>query len=69
MATEKQRSEVDSPAESKADDIPLLTDIVPDPDLIDSAATVASANGEPDTHSAVEVISRVQAQNLEHGVY
>ena len=69
MAAEKQRSEIDTSADKRPDDIPLLTDIVPDPDLIDSVTTMASANGAPDARSGVEVISRVQAQNLEHGIY
>ena len=55
-------------ADTNLADIPLLTDIVPDPDLMNEAHTA------PDLDSAhpalpVEVISRVQAQNLQHSVY
>ena len=48
-----------------SDDFPLLTDIVPDPVLIEEDS-FAGANGET---GAVQVISRVQTQNLQHIVY
>ena len=44
------------------DDIPVLTDIAPDPDLVQSRA-VSTA----DSPSGFEVISRVQSQNFQHG--
>ncbi|HEV7803530.1 MAG TPA: hypothetical protein VGP15_20830, partial [Burkholderiales bacterium] len=58
------RSDVHSDTAGE-DDIPVLTDIAPDPELISGAenahlpAARAGAQG-------VEVISRVQNQNLEH---
>src|SRR2546423_13758571 len=51
-------------------DIPLLTDIAPDPDFLSSDSKPSST---PTTQGAgiiggeIEVISRVQTQNLEHG--
>ena len=53
------------------DDIPLLTDIAPDPELISTGTTLVPFPAEDisDRASAVEVISRVQVQNLQHGVY
>src|SRR5690349_10610599 len=68
MAKRKQPSDTDKTIGAQADDIPLLTDIAPDPDLADGA-TAESATGQLDRPSTIEVISRVQAQNLEHGVY
>src|SRR5689334_8262632 len=50
------------------DDIPLLTDIAPDPELMD-ASTALAAGDAASRASNVEVISRVQTQNLEHGIY
>ncbi len=49
-------------------EIPTLTDIVaaPAPEVI--AATAMKSNGDEAAQSG-EIISRVQAQNLEHGVY
>jgi len=58
-----------SPAEAAAaeDDFPVLTDIAPDPDLISPDGAVdEEAEGSA---SQGEVISRVQVQNLQHGVY
>ncbi len=54
-------------AASGDDDFPVLTDIAPDPDLISAdAGGVNEAQGPP---AQGEVISRVQVQNLQHGVY
>lgn len=52
------------------DDIPVLTDIAPDPALIATGTALEprAGAGEEDP-SPVEVISRVQVQNLQHGVY
>src|SRR5215210_3242192 len=46
-----------------APEIPTLTDILPDPDL------ATDRPGNSPAASSGEVISRVQAQNLEHSVY
>jgi valyl-tRNA synthetase len=53
------------------DDIPLLTDIAPDPDLVsDAAISPQQESAQAAEHASnVEVISRVQVQNLQHGVY
>jgi valyl-tRNA synthetase len=59
-----------SQSDAAFDDIPVLTDIVPDPDLIATGTDlVTPAAEESDRRSGVEVISRVQTQNLQHGVY
>ena len=60
-----------SDAAPGAGDIPLLTDIAPDPELIETGTTLVPFPAEDvsDRESAVEVISRVQVQNLQHGVY
>src|SRR4029079_7042896 len=48
------------------EDIPLLTEVIPAEQL----PTVLAAPRVPaDTHSSGEVISRVQAQNMEHSLY
>ena len=65
---------VDAPrgADDELEDVPLLTDIAPDPDLIpsdvESLAPSASRNGAGGS-LGVEVISRVQNQNLQHSAY
>ena len=52
--------------DANADDIPVLTDIAPDPELIENDGTPASLRGSgSDEGASVEVISRVQSQNLE----
>src|SRR5918912_468949 len=72
MSTKKSDPQAQAPGpESVQDDIPLLTDIAPDPEW---SSTSAAANALADESassgaSAGEVISRVQAQNLEHSVY
>jgi valyl-tRNA synthetase len=43
------------------EDLPVLTDIAPDPELVPNAAPVAGPE-----HGGVEIISRVQNQNLQH---
>ena len=51
------------------DDIPVLTDIAPDPDLVanaEGAAPLMPPQGGAGIGSGVEVISRVQSQNLQH---
>jgi valyl-tRNA synthetase len=52
-------------------DIPLLTDIAPDPDFLSSdsisSSTAPTNPGAGIIGPEVEVISRVQSQNLEHG--
>src|SRR5688572_28748420 len=52
----------DAAGAGRDEDLPVLTDIAPDPDLV-SGAALPSAGFAP-----VEVISRVQNQNLEHGM-
>src|SRR5689334_616827 len=54
-----------------AGEIPTLTDVVPDPQLGGDAATAAGIDREPEAapRASGQVISRVQAQNLEHAVY
>jgi hypothetical protein len=69
MGTEKQQNRTGAPAIEQADDIPLLTDIVLDPNRIDPETPAPSHDRERDRRSSVEVISRVQMQNLEHVVY
>jgi hypothetical protein len=73
-----------STAEDKQDaEIPTLTDIAPDPDLLAQAAPdrdaleqaapaadpVRAEDASASDAAAGEVISRVQVQNLEHSVY
>jgi valyl-tRNA synthetase len=57
----------ESSPETISDDFPVLTDIAPDPELMQSGgATAASKGGTPgESAASVEVISRVQTQNLE----
>ena len=50
-------------------DIPTLTDIVPDPDLITAGGGTAADGVESAPAAAGELISRVQAQNLQHSLY
>ncbi|MES2562527.1 MAG: valine--tRNA ligase, partial [Pseudomonadota bacterium] len=49
-----------------ADDIPVLTDVAPDPDLLSSADGVAPKASQPGSAADIEVISRVQSQNQQH---
>src|SRR4051812_30061057 len=58
------KSEEPAPAAGEADDIPVLTDIAPDPDLASGTLSPDQANA-----AEVEVISRVQNQNLQHSMY
>jgi valyl-tRNA synthetase len=51
------------------DGIPVLTDIAPDPALIATGNALAPLGNVVDEQNAPEVISRVQVQNLQHGVY
>jgi valyl-tRNA synthetase len=50
----------------EADDIPVLTDIAPDPDLAGPGGAPSPQHGSA---AEVEVISRVQNQNLQHSMY
>ena len=55
-------------------DIPTLTDIAPDPDLVaggetGNALSPADENGKLARATQGEVISRVQTQNLQHSLY
>jgi valyl-tRNA synthetase len=54
------------PAAGEDEDLPVLTDIAPDPDLVDGGASAAQSAEAP---AEVEVISRVQNQNLQHSMY
>ena len=58
----------DTDSLSGVDDIPVLTDIAPDPELM-APGDAAAFDHDPAAASRGEVISRVQTQNLEHGVY
>jgi valyl-tRNA synthetase len=78
----ESRSQQSAAAQATDADIPTLTDIVietaaresaPEPaaEALETSHPAATAAGRGDGHEspAVEVISRVQAQNLEHSVY
>ena len=71
MATGKpdDAGRTDNEATFSVDDIPLLTDIAPDPELLADAGTASPPGKQTGAAAGVEVISRVQTQNLEHGVY
>jgi len=76
MASGKEdRAPAQAPAAEGAaaaeDDFPLLTDIAPDPELIATGTALAALSRPDEAQNAapVEVISRVQVQNLQHGVY
>jgi valyl-tRNA synthetase len=58
-----------SGAPERDDGIPLLTDVAPDPQLMREEAVDALAPAEQPRAAEGQVISRVQAQNLQHAVY
>src|SRR5207253_8884233 len=57
----------ESQASSSGDDsdIPLLTDIAPDPDLLSPEASIAGDSDNAGRISGTQIISRVHSQNLQ----
>jgi valyl-tRNA synthetase len=73
MARHRRNQEQDAAPTAQADlddaGIPILTDIAPDPDLLDSEldpAAVPDGSSGPADDPQVQIISRIQNQNLQH---
>src|SRR5688572_24401715 len=73
MADSASKNEPGTPPGNAApdDDIPVLTDIAPDPVLIATGTAIVGPDSAEGSGAAspVEVISRVQVQNLQHSVF